>query len=916
MSRIRRLLTTLLCITCIAASAQDPGLRRPSIRYHQIKTDTIRIIYPEGTEATAQRIAHLTTTMARQRPFTTGAPLRKIDILLQNATDIPNGYVGLGPWRSEFYLTPPQSSFELGSLQWHDLLAIHEFRHVQQTSAMRKGISKWFYYLFGEEAFSGAKNLAVPGWFIEGDAVVAETVLSSQGRGRLPAFTNAFRQMVSDGQYWKYDKVRNGSLKEFIPSEYPLGFLLVNYGREKYGQQFWDSVTVEAAAYKGLIYSFSAAMQRRNGLNTTKFYTEAMDHYREQWNTDNENSIITSPESMIAEENNRYRDFSYPVFGADSTLYTIVEQFDQISAIYKSADGGLEYLIRPGYQTEPVFNTGGGKFCWTELRRHPRWYREDYSVIIVYDPVKNTRRTVTHGSSYFMPALSSDGSKIVALFDNDMQQYALHILSVETGEVVMTVPNPENYFCTHPQWSSDDRYVISAARRNDGRMTLLSFDLNDSSVRELVSPAYAPIGRPHIAGEWVYFSMSYENIDQIFRVHRSARYFEQVTFDDVSKYQPVVDPANGELIYAQYSLHGKKLMRMDLDNAQMRLVRKESVHFSDPVIEENEENLLSKSQPQQFPTSKYPLFTRPIRLHSWSLYADDPVYGIELISENTLNTIQWRSGWEYNQNSGFHGPFSELSIGVWYPEIVAGYNATRIDVIRQNREFIWWQHVTNAGLRIPFYGYQGPYSQYGAVSSRFNHIGTSGDVDFQFDYLSHTLQFSNFRKQAIQHAESRFSQAIAARLLHTIDTTTARQYYVATDFTLPSPIRNHLFWLEFDYRQELTTNTVRFADVFEYARGYEPIETDEVWRLGISYQFPVAYPDFGIAGLVYFRRIRLAPFFDIMRADNINYKSVGSECILDVNLFNVEPVSVGVRWAKRLDLDEGNEFSLILPMGF
>ncbi len=910
---IPRTLTILLCITCITLSAQDPGFRRPSVKYRQINTDTIRIIYPEGTDETAQRIAHLISLMGRQRPFTAGAPLRKIDILLQNATDVPNGYVGLGPWRSEFYLTPPQSSFELGSLQWHDLLTIHEFRHVQQTSAMRKGISKWFYYLFGEEAFSGAKNLAVPDWFIEGDAVVAETVLTLQGRGRLPAFTNAFREMVRDGHYWKYDKVRNGSLKEFIPSEYPLGFLLANYGREKYSQQFWDSITIEAASYKGLIYSFSNALKRRTGINTKEFYHNAMDHYHNLW---------YGPASSVPLEGTlgggryQYRDLSYPVYSADGELHMMIQEFDKIPAIYKSSDGILEKVATPGFQTEPVFNAGGGKLCWTELRRHPRWWREDYSVIVVFDDEKNTKRAITHGSSYFMPALSSDGTKIAALFDNDMQEYALHILSTETGDVILTLPNPENSFFTHPQWSADDRFIITAARLSDGGMTLLSYDLTENNVRELVAPGYAPIGRPHIAGEWVYFSMPSENIDQIFRVHRSARYFEQITFDDASKYEPTINQTNGELVYARYSLSGKTFESLNLDTTSLRLVRKEDLQLSDPVIEENERNILSIAQTVQFQTTKYPLLTRPIRLHSWSLNADDPVLGIELLSENTLNTIQWRSGWDYNRNSGDHGPFTELSFGLWYPEIVAGFSGTRLERTIQNREFVWWQHVTNAGLRIPFYGYQGPYSQHASVSSRFNHIGTSGDVDFQFDFLSHTLEFTNARRQALQHPESRFSQAIGVRLLHSIDTTTASQYFVATDFTIPSPIRNHLFGIEFDYRQEFMTNTVRFADVFKYASGYEPIETDEIWRLGISYQFPVAYPDFGIGGIVYFRRIRLAPFFDLMRADGINYKSVGSECILDINVFNVEPISIGIRWARRLDLDEGNEFSLILPIGF
>lgn len=913
-STCRFLVTALCCILYVSASAQNPGLRRPSIKYYQINTDTIRIIYPQGTEAIAQRVAHVTTLMARQSPLATGAPLRKIDILLQNATDIPNGYVGLGPWRSEFYLTPPQNSFEIGSLPWHDILAIHEFRHVQQTSSMRKGISALMYYLFGEEAFAGTKNVAVPDWFTEGDAVMSETALSAQGRGRLPAFTNAFREMVGDGSYWRYDKVRNGSFKDYIPTEYPLGYLLVNYGREKYGQSFWDSVIVEAASYKGLFYPFSNAIRRRTGLNTKTFYAAAMDHYRTGWQ-----QIIAVPTieaaNVVTEENDSFRDFSYPVYDAGK-LYVMVEQFDQIAAIYGIHDSNMTRVIVPGYQTEPVFHAGGGKLCWTELRRHPRWFREDYSVIVLYDPETHNKRTLTQQSSYFMPALSPDGKQIAAVNDNDLQQYALHILSAETGEVIATLPNPDNYFYTHPQWTNDARFIVTAARLPDGRMTLIGYDLTDGSMTEYLSPSYAPIGKPNVTDEWIYFTMTFEDVDQVFRLHRSAKYFEQVTHDGISKYQPTLDPVSGDLIYAQYSLQGKKLIRMQTDTAEMQLRRNANFRLKDPVLEPHEKNLLSITQATPFTTIRYPLLTRPIRFHSWSLYADDPEYGIEILSENTLNTLKWRSGWQYNENSGYHGPFTELSFGLWYPEIVFGYSATHIDVQRPDREFIWWQHVTNVGLRLPFYGYAGPYGQFGSFSSRFNHISTSGDVDFQLDYLSHILQFSNARKQALQHAESRFSQSITTRVLHAIDTTTAYQFHITSGFTFPSPVRNHFFGLECDYRHEPTTNSLRFGDAFRYAHGYDPVESTDIWRLGISYQFPVVYPDFGIAGLAYFRRIRLAPFFDIMRADGINYKSIGGEFLLDLNVVNVEPVTVGLRWSKRLDLDEGNEFRLILPVGF
>jgi hypothetical protein len=115
---------------------------------------------------------------------TLGDRLKKINIVLQNQTVIGNGYVGLGPYRSEFYMTPAVNNFDQGSVGWADALAIHEYRHVQQFNNFRNGISKLMKVLFGEEGYALAINASIPDWFYEGDAVYSETVLSQQGRGR------------------------------------------------------------------------------------------------------------------------------------------------------------------------------------------------------------------------------------------------------------------------------------------------------------------------------------------------------------------------------------------------------------------------------------------------------------------------------------------------------------------------------------------------------------------------------------------------------------------------------------------------------------------------------------------------------------------------------------------------------------
>ncbi|MES1224197.1 MAG: hypothetical protein ABUT20_52370, partial [Bacteroidota bacterium] len=211
-------LVFLLTVFFNSLSAQQFGGNPPSLSWKQINTDSARIIFPKGLDSQAQRVAGIVHYLAQQKTFSPGDKIYKINIVLQNQTTIANGYVGLGPFRSEFYLTPDPNNFNQGSLAWPDQLAVHEYRHVMQYNNFRNGLSKAFYYLFGEEGLLVAIDGSVPDWFFEGDAVYNETFVTKQGRGRLPLFLNAYPSLWMSGKYYSFMKLRNGSLKNYVPN--------------------------------------------------------------------------------------------------------------------------------------------------------------------------------------------------------------------------------------------------------------------------------------------------------------------------------------------------------------------------------------------------------------------------------------------------------------------------------------------------------------------------------------------------------------------------------------------------------------------------------------------------------------------------------------------------------------------------
>src|SRR6201992_1431628 len=215
MKRHLPLLLLLLSATATLTRAQEFGGNPPSLKWNQIDMSAAKVIFPVGLDSAGRLVANIISQMNAAIKPTIGTKQKQISIVMQNQTTIANGYVGLAPFRSEFYLTPEQNSFELGSLSWPEQLAIHEFRHVQQYNNFNVGLPHAAKILFGEGGQALFNDIAIPNWFFEGDAVFNETHVSEQGRGRLPYFLNGMRALWADGRDYSYMKLRHGSYPDY-----------------------------------------------------------------------------------------------------------------------------------------------------------------------------------------------------------------------------------------------------------------------------------------------------------------------------------------------------------------------------------------------------------------------------------------------------------------------------------------------------------------------------------------------------------------------------------------------------------------------------------------------------------------------------------------------------------------------------
>ncbi|MFZ1259431.1 MAG: hypothetical protein WAQ93_03080, partial [Chitinophagaceae bacterium] len=504
--------------------SQQFGGHPPSHKWKQINTDSARIIFPVGMDSQANRISSIIHYLATEKPLSLGNQLKKINVVLQSQTTIPNGYVQLGPFRSEFFMNPVLNNFEEGSISWGDQLAIHEYRHVHQFNNFNNGLSKLMKTLFGQEGFALAINASIPDWFYEGDAVYAETALTRQGRGRLPLFMNAYPSIWQAGKKYSWMKLRNGSLKDYVPNHYNLGYLLVNYGREKYGADFWTKVTTDASAYKGLFYPFQTAIKKHAGIDYKTFREDAFESYKKiaiQTDITKEKYIFPVKRRFV---NNYY--FPYAT-GSDSLLYLKTSYRQRPTFYIKDATGEHKLRVKD-IAIDEQFSYRNGKIVYAAYETDARWRWRDYSVIKVLDVQTGQQRKLTNRTKYFTPDISADGSKVAAVQVDVNGRSELHIIDASNGQVIKSIHSAEISLFTDPKFI-DDKSVVTSVRLADGQSALATAEIETGNTIRLTPPSFNVVGYPCVTNGIIYFTASFAGNDDVFALRLSDKKIYRVS---------------------------------------------------------------------------------------------------------------------------------------------------------------------------------------------------------------------------------------------------------------------------------------------------------------------------------------------------------------------------------------------------
>ncbi|MCD6555795.1 MAG: PD40 domain-containing protein, partial [Bacteroidales bacterium] len=921
-------------IGLISFSQQNPS----SLKWNEINSEHAKIVFPAGLENQAQKVANLIDYLYPIETKTlTGKP-KRLPLLLYNQSTVSNGFVGLRPWRSAWYVTPSQYAADLGSEDWFYTLGSHEFRHAVQYAKSNKHFTKLMSTFFGQTGILMGQY-SYPYWYFEGDAVCMETGLSESGRGRIPQFEMGIRTILLNDKKISYDKAKFRSYKTFFPGHYNLGWLLTSYARENYGADIWNKTLESSSKYSFWPYAFSFALKHHTGLNEKKLYEHAMHDLDSAWTKKIENLAITDATIINPAKKKSWTKYTEPNFIDDNHILVKKSSMkSDITTFYMIDNDGKEYKIKS--TDAGLVSLAKKKAVWARTYPDLRWQLRSYSDIIVFDIATKKEKRLTEKQKYFAPAISPDGNKIAVVEYTENMKSALVILDGKTGKEILRYPAKNNNFFRTPSWSTDNQR-ITFTRSNEKGTVLSIYDIETKTLKDVTERSFENIGRPVFYKNFIVYNTPYNGIGNIYAININTKKRFQITSRKFGAYNPKIK--DNKMLFIDYSEEGYDIAELVLNETKWKPI--EDVKYiglnTAEILQKQEQNKNMMNPDlipdKTFEVKKYNKLKHAVNIHSWGFYSEPissistedilnykPEVGFDIYSANILNTVFGSLGGSYNINEKTLSSNISAIFKRFYPEFsVSGVWAQRSVNYGDLGNDRWEEIKGTFKTSIPLNFSSGIYNKGARFDASYSYIQRKNkdyryineSANDNFSSLKYTGQIYTFRHQATQDINPKFGCFLYALYQHTPFNTNiyGHQFSAIASGYLPGIFKHHSLNLKIGYEQQRSDinnfNYYWFSSPQTYPRGYSFNGFDQITTYQINYSFPVWYPDINIGPFVYFKRLRANVFYDYANSDDIymnqygdfftyltKYQSAGLELFLQIYVLRLqEPIEIGGR---------------------
>ena len=941
----------LIILVCVLSPVIAPGQHPFSLKWRVIKTDNAKIIYPSYLGFDAARLATGLDYVVKADTVNIGLLPKKMPVVVSTTSNTSNGYTSLSPYKMMLYSRPMEST-TLGSAEWYQNLLTHEYRHIVQYRMMDRGLTRAAHCVFGYLGWS-ALMYSVPQWFYEGDAVYAETVLSSQGRGRSASFDAPLSAMVMErGKLYPYDKIVHRSYRDFVPNHYPVGYMLVTGAKRRHGADIFTKISKRQSWYSVWPFAFGCGYKHFTGESLAGGYEATFSDLRNQYAQRADEAHVKSYPTVTNPSRRIYTNYLSPYHIGKDSILCVKSSLSKASRFVLMDSHGREYKVL-GHTEASDFDTDGRVIVYNTTVPDVRWTLRSYSDIAVFDIGTGSYHIVTQKSKYGNPYLSPGGSKIVAVDFSDDRVCRLVVMALRrsgTGystEILKAFYSRPLEYIRCPNFVSEDK-VVFISNYGD-RNTLRLLDLNTMVANDITAPSPENISDIMVSedGAYIYYVSDISGIDNVHRVAISGGEPVQVTN---SKYGVTdISSADGVLYFSQYTANGYDIAYCKADEKVAAMKSKKLEYFAPMLPKEPagvldriatelpDTTILSKSKPySQFADPFRPLGLMP----NWG----EDMISINLSTANNLETIFASVTETYDRDPGVWRTDVGISYYGFYPVIsfAASLGDNGDKFLTQTGfgkfryvDYKWRENIYKVSVSLPLNFSRLWYSQSLNVGASLQVHDLSGKPISSFeDYpdgkmtvMSGSLSYSWSSHSAYRDFKSPLSVALSGSAYQSLSgARDASMLLLSASVTVPGIFRQNYLTLGGNAISQNQSQNLSSLYLFDHTafdlRGYSSTRMQTFSRLSAEYAFPLGYPDIGIPSVVWVKRFRGGVYGDLARGEifrqRYDYASVGAKVLADFCVLRLNyNITAGISVAKGLKKNglEGTEtaFTLSLP---
>ncbi|RYD78896.1 MAG: hypothetical protein EOP55_06015, partial [Sphingobacteriales bacterium] len=679
--------------------------------------------------------------------------------------------------------------------------------------------------------------------------------------------------------------------------------------REKYGQFISDSLLGDIRKRPIRLYPFSQSLKKFTGKNTEKYFLSTQEKLAENWKTQQEKNGAENYESLN-KKTSLATNYFLPVRLNKNQILALKEsKQDARYFVIINEDKSERKLFGIGYQEQPWFSYKNDVLVWDEIRYDPRYRQRSYSVICSYNFRTKEFKKLTNQSRLFSPALSEDGKKIIAAKVDLNNIFHLVEIDASSGNILKTHPNSESQILQSPCFDKTGNRIAYISVSEKGKNLWL---LDGNKKTQLISNSRQQLGRPIFIGNKIVFNAHFNGIDNIYSIDVASKKISALTSSKYGAFNPT-ETEDGKIIFNDYEINGYEIAAKAI--SEKPIGKNTFVDFSLAAEkQENTGNVFENIPDSTFQAKRFSQGLNLFSFHSIIPVIDNEyVFGLELQSNNLLNTMDFYTGAKYHRDLKRFEYTADISYKALYPIFSVLYrNRPKRTFYRAknvSQQGDWRENYIklNATVPLSFNSRNENYSLTLNAATSFTqrymaeNMPTNFIRELKFP-MEYNFTFNHGLRTTERDIAPRWAQVLRATYNHQpFDKNLGGKIIALESFLyFPGFAKNHSFLASFNYQKASGVN--QYATEIATVYGYNNILAKSKLQNSMlfNYRFPFAFPDWELSSLAYVRNFRAGLF---CHYENIGIetniakpKTYGVELNSSLNILRYQPVvDIGAR---------------------